>query len=281
MTPSAISIRLIGGIVIPLLFFLACGGRAQSDEATPTATSSLDRLPPDEAGETIRRSVAFAAGSWDAWATTQSVHYTKTTINFDSTGGERERFVQLHQYALHPGPRMRIAWQADGRDYLLINNGMEARKWVDGRAATSQSDRDEAWNSTFGSHYVFCMPFKLADSGAVLTYEGRVSLPEIGDAIAVRVDYEQGAGSAGGMHTWTYFFSPEDYRLVANHLQYGPDDYSYTEYVDYRRIDGIHMPTRRYGYRSGPNYERFEQTSEIFYDDVQFDVRLPDSLFRF
>jgi hypothetical protein len=38
----------------------------------------------------------------------------------------------------------------------------------------------------------------------------------------VRVTYEKGAGDAGGLHTWTYYFDSRSARLTANHLNYGP-----------------------------------------------------------
>lgn len=267
--------------ILPLaliLFLVSCRDEPQ----TLTQTALLDRLPDSQAGEIVSRSIEFATGDWQGWASKQTVQYRKTTVQFDENGEERRRLVQDHYYVLHPSPKMHIAWEEDGRRFVIINDGEQAWKWIDGERATNEEDRNHAWNSSFGSHYVFAMPFKLADSGAILTYRDRTDLPDIGPAETVEVAYEDGAGSSGGMHTWTYYFSPEDFRLVANHLEYGPDpeDYDYTEYTDHRVVDGVHMATRRLGYRSNPAGERLDKTSEIFYEDVRFDAPIPASFFE-
>lgn len=262
-------------IVAALVLFTGCA------REIPPPVSPMDLLPEGEAGDVVRRAVEFAAGGWEGWESKRTVSYLKTTVAFDTSGTIQSRINQTHRYVLSPPLKVRIDWKADGHDYVLINKGDQAWKYVDGEHAEAQQDRDQAWNSTFGSHYVFSMPFKLTDPDAVLSYEGRRELSDGTLADAVRVDYESEAGSAGGMHTWTYFFDADDGRLVANHLHYGsgPSDYSFTEYTDYREIDGIHMPTRRYGYASNAAAERLDRLSEIVYEDVQFDVALAESLF--
>lgn len=260
------------------VFVLSCRDEPQ----TLSQAALLERLPESPAGQIVSRSIEFATGDWKGWASKKTVQYRKTTVQLDENGDVRRRIVQDHYYVLHPNPKMHIAWREDGRHYVIINDGEQAWKWVDGERATSEQDRNHAWNSSFGSHYVFAMPFKLADPGAILTYRERTDLPDIGPAETVEIAYENGAGSSARMHTWTYYFSPDDFRLVANHLEYGPEpeDYDYTEYTDHRVIDGVHMATRRVGYRSNAAGERLGKTSEIFYEDVRFDAPIPASLFE-
>ncbi len=242
----------------------------------------VERLPDGPAGDVVRRSIAFAAGGWEGWEARRSVEYRKRTTTLAPDGSvERER-VELHRYLLHPGPRMRIEYEdGEGRRVVLVNDGDEAWKLVDGEVATSQEDRDHAWNSTFGSHYVFSMPFKLTDPGTNLSYEGRVTLPNGAEAEAVLATYEPWAGSAGGMHEWTYFFDPGDARLVAYHLKHGDGsgDYTWGEYLDYETVGAVTMTTRRLGYASNAAGERLRKTTEINYEDVRFDVDLADELF--
>lgn len=279
-------------LLLPVLLLAAgCAREREAPEPAPAAVHAalatapaadpLERLPADRAGEVVRRAVAFATGDWAAWQAKRTVSYRKTTLRLGPDGGVERRLVQMHHYALHPEARMRITWEEDGQEIVLVNKGDQAWKFVGGTEATTAADRDHAWNATFGSHYVFSMPFKLTDPGALLSYAGRDTLADGTVAERVRVDYEPGAGSAGGLHTWTYYFDADDGRLVANHLRYGPapTDYDFTEYLDYRVIDGVHMPTRRYGYRSNAAAERLEKVSEILYEDVRFDVPLPDTLF--
>ena len=257
-------------------------GHAPQPEASfqPDMTP-MEHLPETRVGEIVRRGIDFVGG-WEAWAGKRTVAYRKTIIYFDSLGNEQRRLVQLHQYVLHPSPKMRIEYEDDeGRKILLINNGEQAWKWMDGERVTSQQDQNHAWNSTFGSHYVFCMPFKLTDPGAALIYIGQVTLPDGQTADGVRVAYEPGAGSSAGMHTWTYYLDPDDGRLLANFLVFGaePDDYDFTEYTDYKVIDGLHLPTRRFSYQSNAEGEKLLKVSGYINEDVRFDAPLPDSLF--
>ncbi|MCH8961958.1 MAG: hypothetical protein IH820_11715 [Bacteroidetes bacterium] len=273
-------------IALLLSASLTSGCSQQSPVSQPEASfqpdmTPMERLPDTRAGEIVRRGIDFVGG-WEAWAGKRTVDYRKTTIWFESLDNEQRRLVQRHQYVLHPTMKMRIAYEDDeDRQILLINDGAQAWKWVDGQRATSQDDRNHAWNSTFGSHYVFCMPFKLTDPGARLTYDGQATLPDGTVADKVRVDYEPGAGSSGGMHVWTYYFNADDGRLVANYLHYGPepDDYDFTEYADYQQIGDLYVPTRRHSYHSNAQAERLGKASAYVNEDVRFDAPLPDSLF--
>lgn len=159
--PTLLSVAL-------LLSVLSCVDEPQ----TLGHAALVDRLPETHAGQIVSRSVEFATGDWQGWASKKTVEYRKTTIQIDENGEELRRIIQDHYYMLHPSPKMHIAWEEDGTDYVIINDGEQAWKWVDGKRATSQQERDHAWNSSFGSHYVFAMPFKLADPGAILTYGG-------------------------------------------------------------------------------------------------------------
>lgn len=269
-----------------LLFLLVLGpvgcapdGGSPGGESERSA-SPMDRLPDDRAGDVVRRAIEFAGG-WEAWEEAGTVSYLKIRTGLDEEGEVTERTEELHRYRLRPGPAMRIDLEEDGRPVALLNDGERAVKLVDGEPAASREARDRAWNSTFGSHYVFCVPWKLTDRGARLEHLGTVELPDGTEAEGVRVEYDADAGSAGGMHVWTYYFASDDGRLVANHLSYGPapEDHSFTEYGRYREIDGIRMPTHRDGYRSNPAGERLRKSVEYDYEEVRSGVPLADSLF--
>lgn len=280
--------RFLNFLVLVLVIVAGCNSEeaplptkaATADTTTHAASSPLDRLPDNRAGEVVRRAIE-QAGGWAAWQNMRSLDYQKTITSFDEQGNERRRLVQHHQYQMHPQMKMRIAYEDDeGRDLLLNNDGNIARKWIDGVPATTESDQNHAWNSTFGSHYVMGMPFKLTDPGVILTYAGQDTLGGI-VVDAVQVDYEEGAGSAGGMHTWTYFFDASDGRLVANHLRFGPepDDHDFTEYTEIREIDGVHLSIRRDSYHSNADKERLAHTTSYVNSDIRVNELLSDSLF--
>lgn len=240
------------------------------------AVSPPNRLQ-GKPGEVVRRSIEHAGG-WDAWEQKRTVQFRKTTTRYLPDGKVERRRVQVHRYILRPEMRARIDWEENSKRYTLINDGRQAWKLVDGREATTQTDINEARNATFGSHYVFGMPFKLTDPGAILEHSGRGRLGG-GNVDRVRVDYEKGAGDAGGMHAWTYLFDARTGRLVANHLQYEADKYDYTEYLDEKPTSGLLLPMRRLGYNANPKGKRGPRTTEILYEDVRWNEDLPPALF--
>jgi len=257
-----------------LMMAAGCAVEQKENKAAP---SPIAALPQNQAGEVVKRAIAFAGG-WEKWAAMQTVQYQKTTTQFNDDGSVKKKMIELHQYVLQPQLRVRFAWEDEGKQYASIYSGWHGWKLIDGQLAATTQDSLQARNPSLGSHYNFCMPFKLTDPGTTLTYLGQAQLDNGVMADKVCATYEKGASDAGGLHTWTFYFDSNDGRLVANHFQSG-DRFSFTEYADHKIIDGIHMPTRRYGYRSNEKAEKAARTSEISYEDIRFNAPLADSLF--
>ncbi|MEO8190691.1 MAG: hypothetical protein ABI682_10160, partial [Acidobacteriota bacterium] len=136
-----------------------------------------------------------------------------------------------------------------------------------------------ARGATFGSHYVFGMPFKLLDPGTHLELAGREKLADGTEVDKIRTTYDKGAGDAGGLHTWTYYFDTKTGRLCANHLNYDNGKYDFTEYYDDRSISGVRVATRRRGFTADATHKTGTLISETVYDQIRFDVPVPDSMF--
>ena len=230
-----------------------------------------------QAGEVVQKSITHVGG-WQAWETKRTVQFRKTVTRYRTDGSVERQRVQMHQYVLRPELRARIAWEEEGRRIGMVNDGRDAWKLVDGVPGKTQEDRNSARNSTFGSHYVFGMPFKLTDPGAILQHEGRAPLGRA-TADRIKVTYQRGAGDAGGLHTWVYFFDATTGRLLANNLHYGEGKYDYTEYLDEKPTGGLLLPMRRLGYAANAKGKIGRRNSEILYEDVRWNVDLPAPLF--
>lgn len=240
---------------------------------------ALERLPDNEAGRIVKESIALSGG-WTPWIDKKTLSYTKITEYFDSLGNPVRSVRQLHQYQLRPQFKARISWKSEEKENLIIYDGQQAKKFIGGRLATEQSDVNQAWNSSFGSHYVMCMPFKLTDPGTVLTYEGLDTLYEAQPVESIMVTYEEGAGSAAGMHTWWYYFDPQTSGLVANFLDHG-DGYSYTEYVEFVTVDGIRLSKQRKSYATNADRELKYVSTVYTNEDIKIDVPLDEGIFSF
>jgi hypothetical protein len=270
-------------IVYVCTFGLLMGCGSEYGESSPETNdahvkSSLsDLLPDTEAGNIVKNSIE-RSGGWENWSSKRSLSYTKIMQFFDSTGVMQRELRQLHQYQLRPQLKMRITWEESGDKYAIINNGRQAWKFKNGQELTGQSDIGQAWNSSFGSHYVMCMPFKLTDPGAVLTYEGLDTLPAGEEVYSIKTTYKEGAGSSAGMHTWWYYFDKEDYSPVANFLDYG-NGFSYTHYEEFSKKDGVSLNKKRKSYSASANRDLNYLSSVYINEGVEFDVPLAKSLF--
>lgn len=266
------------------LALLACGREAAEERAGTAAPPAAPQpagpdLPDDRAGQAVRRAID-QHGGWQAWAAKETIEFDKTTTRYRTDGTIEYVRAQHHRYVLRPELKARIEWEQDGQQIVLVNSGGDAWRIVDGKHADSEQDRNGARNSTFGSHYVFNMPWKLADPGANLAWAGRETLADGTVVDKVRVTYDRGAGDAGGLHTWTYLFDAESGRLTANHLEYEPGKFDYTEYHDDVEAGGLRLASRRLGFEADAKGKLGERVSEIVYENIRFGTAMPEELFR-
>lgn len=239
---------------------------------------AINRLSKDEAGDIIRKSID-TFGGWDTWAAKNTLTYMKITQSYDSLGTRLKETRQLHQYQLRPLFKAHISWQEGDDKYLIIYNGQQAWKLKNGKEMTEENDRKQAYNSSLGSHYVMCMPFKLTDPGTVLSSEGIDTLANKKVVKTVKTTYLKGAGSAAGKHTWWYFFDPQSGNLTANFIDYG-EGYSFTEYTDFITVGNVKVSKMRKSYATNKDREIKNLTAIYTNEDIVFDKPLDDKLFE-
>lgn len=220
------------------------------------------------------------AGGWDAWLGTRTVQFRRTEKFFNPEGKVTATQVQFHKYILQPSPQMRIDWESDGSKSVMINNGNEAWKLVNGKPATSQEDIMAARSSTFGAQYIFAMPFKLRDPGTELENAGTMTTDHGTLVQKIHVVYAKGVGDSGGMHHWTYMIDPKNGRLVCNHLEYMPGRYVWGEYYDEKRVGALRLSTRMDGYEANANGKMGPKQSEMTYDQIETNVEFSKDLFN-
>tara|TARA_R100000935_G_scaffold21665_1_gene40092 strand:- start:8460 stop:9302 length:843 start_codon:yes stop_codon:yes gene_type:complete len=272
------------GISLILLVMLAVSSckNSEKDENIEVQEapeiSQLDNLPKNEAGDIVRKSIE-SAGGWEYWNNKKTLTYTKV-IQFVDEKGEAEREIkQLHQYKLKPELKMKISWEEEGDNYEIINNSQQAIKYKNGVALEDEESINSAWNSSFGSQYVMCMPFKLTDPGTVLKYEGVDTLKNGKLVHAVKTTYKKGAGSSAGKHIWTYYFDKNSNELLANFLDYG-DGYSYIQNEKIEKNDGIKLNTERKSFKANSIDEITQLTTNYRNEDIQFDLKMDDAMFE-
>ncbi|MEO6168059.1 MAG: hypothetical protein ABIO98_11130 [Chitinophagales bacterium] len=235
-------------------------------------------LPDDTSGHIIKASI-INAGGLEKWQQQKALSYTKVIQEYDSAGNLQSEITQLHMYQLQPKTKIRIEWTDSGKNYLVIYNGDSARKFVNERLASSPDDYDEAWHSTWGSHYVLFMPFKLADGGAKFIFDGTQNVLNK-KVLAIKVLYF-GKDTSEKKFPWWYYFDVESKELVGYATPGKNDGFGLTEYAAFTSTDGIRLPAKRIGYNADKDKNSIYKTTVYMNRDFKFFNIPSDSLFRF
>ena len=261
------------GILFLITLLLSCDKQVETKMIHP-----LDRLSDDIAGDVVRKAIDYAGG-WETWESKKDFSFYKVISAVDSTGEVYKRTRQLHQYKLGQSFQGRMTWKVGADDFTIVNNGSEAKKYKNGSELTGEKSQKEAWNSSFGSNYVIAMPYKLTDPGVILSYEGIDTTTLDKPVHSLKVEYEEGAGSSGGMHIWWYYFDKETYDLAGNFLDYG-NGYSLTTYETFTKVDHIRLHKKRYSYASNDKKEKVILKTIYENEEMKFNNQLGPSTFQ-
>lgn len=244
-------------------------------------TEEADRfelLPDTEAGDIVKKAIA-KAGGWDNWTSKENFSFYKKITYVDSTGQIERTIKQKHTYQLKNGFKARLEWKVGEDDMLIINNGTEAKKYKNGLELTDEKSIREAWNSSYGSHYVIGIPYKLTDPGVSLTYEGIDSITLDRPVHSLKVDYAEGAGSSGGLHQWNYYFDIDDYDLAGNYLDYG-NGHSITTYEVFEQVSEHRLHNKRFSYIANDQKERVVLRTIYENEEPKFNNELATNTFE-
>ena len=261
------------GILFLITLMFSCESKVETE-----FVQAMDRLSDDVAGDVVRKAIAYVGG-WDEWEHKKDFSFYKNISAVDSTGAVIRKTRQLHEYNMTGSFQGRMTWKVGDDDFVIINNGVQAKKYKNGIELTDDKSKNEAWNSSFGSNYVIAMPFKLTDPGVILSYDG-IDYKTLDEPVhALKVEYEKGAGSTGGMHKWYYYFDLETYDLVGNYLDYGSGQ-SLTTYETFTKVDGIRLHLKRFSYASNHKKERVQLKTIYENEEMSFDNQLKPSTFQ-
>jgi hypothetical protein len=259
-------------IALLIVGFLSCQSKKQE------VVDRFKSLPDNEGGQIIRMAIE-RAGGWENWISKNSLSYIKKITHLDSTGAVESTEKQFHIYELKNGFKGRIEWAVGNDNFQIINDGAHAKKYKNGNELADTKSKDDAWDTSFGSHYVISMPFKLTDEGVSLTYEGIDTLILDRPVHSVKVEYAKGAGSTGGMHLWWYLFDVDTYDLVGNYLDHGKG-YTINIYEGFQEVDGLRIHKKRNRYISNEKKELVMLRTIYEYEEMKFDVAVNESVFK-
>jgi hypothetical protein len=245
------------------------------------AETDSEKLPvsmDDSSRIIIDRAIAYAGG-YDAWQQKKTLSFDKKSTSYDSTGKViRETDMHL-DYMMKPEYRAKLTYMLRDTAITLIHDGQKARKFYNGKLSNEQKDIDGAWNSSFGSHYVMCIPYKLKDPGTKAEYVGQVTMKDGVPAQVIKTSYIKGAGS-NPSHIWYYYFEPGTGKLLANSFLGKNNSWDYTRYEQLEKANGLMLPSVRKGYTADTLNNQGILISESRHSNIVFDKEFPQDHFK-
>ncbi|SMB94657.1 hypothetical protein SAMN00120144_2050 [Hymenobacter roseosalivarius DSM 11622] len=262
-----------------LLFTLVvlAGCHERSTEKSPPAAAALPVVMDDSSRVILDRAIAYAGG-YEAWQQKKTLSFDKKATSYDSTGKVARVVNQHFDYQLRPEFRAKVTYTLNDTAITLLHDGQQARKLFNGKVSTKQKDIDGAWNSSYGSEYVMCMPFKLKGPGIKAEYVGQVTLSD-GDPAQVKASYSKGAGSNPD-HVWYYYFEPGTGKLLANSLNGKNNYWDYTRYEKLEKANGLLLPAMRKGYEADTLNKPGRLISQSEHANMAFDQEFAADHFR-
>lgn len=269
--------RLLYILILAVLTIISCQPKDEGEEKKINAPDLISNLPENKAGEIVRKAID-RAGGWTNWKDKKNFSFYKKITHLDSLGNVENSVRQHHIYQLRGTFKARMEWSAGEDNFLIINNGEQAEKYKNGEELTDMKSKNEAWNSSYGSHYVIAMPYKLTDPGVTLSYDGIDSTIMDVPVHSIRVEYAEGAGSTGGMHLWYYYFNVDNYDLVGNYLDYG-EGYSFTSYEVFEEVSNHRFHNKRFSYISNKDKDHLMLRTVYENEEMKFDQKLDENTF--
>lgn len=249
--PSA-SVPLVVLLLIPLSLVLAACQEAGDGAAGEGETASA---APDSA-EIWRDRLMEALGGQEAWESTRFLRF-----DWVVAGGE-DTVARSHTWDRYSGRyRLEFPGGEDGRFLALfdvnevrrdtaLGKVPEGRVWI-GDGELSGAARDSALNRAYGifinDSYWLLMPFKWADPGVSLRWEGRTELEPVegGPLPTVRLSFEEDLGVTDDRY-WGYL-DPETHLLAAwqYHLQGRDEKGAVIRWENWQDVGPVRMATDR------------------------------------
>lgn len=263
--------KSLAAFILCIMVTTSCRQNTGTDDSLPITMDDSSRV-------IIERAIAYAGGK-DVWLEKRTLSFDKTSTSYDSAGNIVRKLEQHFDYMMKPEFRAKVTYMLNDTSIILIHDGQKARKFFNGKMSNAQKDIDQAWNSSFGSHYVMCMPYKLSDPGIKAEYMGEVTLISGAPAQVIKTSYMKGAGSNPD-HIWYYYFEPGTGKLLANSFN-GKDNYwDFTDYEQFETVNGLKLPAVRKGYAATGLNKPGRQISESKHFNIAFDADLPKDHFK-
>ena len=203
-------------------------------------------------------------GGLERYRSIQEFSYRKTTILYDSAGGEESRVAQNYFYRFDEPYSGRIEWYEGEEHHIIEYNGDEIRSYINDALQTSPAAIEESRQLISSSQFVLFQPFRLADDDVTLTYDNTKVPFLLGKYAVIRPKFP-------GQSTdiWKFVMDLNTGKVIANIVTHN-ERVSFIENLSYDETNGLIMHKHRKSYFLGPGLQKKVLRAEYFYDEYQW-----------
>jgi len=206
-----------------------------------------------------------AAGGWDKWKALETISYKKRSVLYHADGSVESDVTQFHEYQLQPKLSGSIFWKDADGSHSIVYRDNGAEQFLNGKIVDGKNDA--AKKSFLSAYYVLFMPFKIADEGVTVTYEGVQTLDKGESVDVIKTVYTPGQHDNHSTDdTWYYYFDQSTGNYLGSMVYHAPT-YAYIRNTSVNRELPLAMNTYRESYRSDVDRNIEYLRGEFFYND--------------
>lgn len=226
-----------------------------------TLFGSCSPSPEKEAKALLEESIATHGGS-ETWKDISSLKFRKWTRLLKEDGSVESELDQWHEFRFQPYFEGKITWIKDSITHVSIWDGAKMSYFMGENEIKNESFLAAKKKDFDAAFYAVAQPWKLADEGTKLNYEGQKTIQNGNLAEVIRVEYGPEAD------IWWYYFDPVSFEMLANEVQL-KDHRSLVYNLNFEAVEGFKLHGKRESWRVNQKSEKLFLRAEYLYSDYQ------------
>ena len=207
-------------------------------------------------------------GGLAKWNAIKTLKYNKSYELYLESGEVEIAAQQIHNYMFLPNMAISILSQEGGGKKEIVFEQGQIKEYVND-TLNKQANQESLTNNMQSSLFVIGQPFKLADAGPELTYEGTKTLNSGEEVYVLRAVYNSVSNdNLTTSDTWWVYFDKESYLMTGYTVKH-LDHYSLVRNIESVEVEGFHFPKLRKSWRVNESGEMLYLRASYEYSNFE------------
>lgn len=187
-------------------------------------------------------------GGLEKWKAIKTLKYNKRYELYLESGEVEMAAQQIHDYTLLPNMEINILSNEGNNKKQIVFEQGQIKEYVND-TLNKQANHESLINNMQSALFVIGQPFKLADEGPELIYEGIKTLNSGEEVHVLRAVYNSASNdNLTTSDTWWVYFDKESYLMTGYTVKH-LDHYSLVRNIESVEVEGFHFPKLRKSWR--------------------------------